>query len=529
VKKIFLCVFILMFVMMGLGGCTGAAPVAPQSEFSDPYVPIMIRQADGSAIKTQLFGYVRKHEILVPLSIVTDYLKRDYTVEADGSGLYFNIAAPQFEMETPRLTGFLKEGVDFRLGTTSVYGAPHVNLKGLGKLLNISIARSADGQSLIISKLPEPTIEKLPLLSLNNKLHTLREPFKPTGKISLVWDHFLGDPVDLAQEAKIPGLTVISPTWFAVTDGRGTVASKADWKYVQDAHDKGYKVWALISNSFDPDMTKVFLADESAQDRTVRQLLMYTALYDLDGINIDFENVYDDDKERLTAFVARLADKLKEQRIVVSIDTTVPSGVPMWSSCYERAALARIVDYYMVMTYDEHWRTSSVAGSVASIGWVERGIINTLQYVPKEKLLMGVPFYTREWREADNGRVRSSTMWMADVENRVARYGLTPKWLEAAGQHYIEYGDDSYRYKVWIEDAKSLGLKVDLTKKYELAGVAAWRKGFEKPGIWEAVHLALGTTTEPPQPDPSELEIANWSLKSYMEKLKGAAGKGASE
>jgi len=65
----------------------------------------------------------------------------------------------------------------------------------------------------------------------------------------------------------------------------------------KDAHDKGYKVWALISNSFDPDMTQVFLADESAQDRAVRQLLMYTALYDLDGINVDFENVYDDDKE----------------------------------------------------------------------------------------------------------------------------------------------------------------------------------------------------------------------------------------
>ncbi len=126
---------------------------------------------------------------------------------------------------------------------------------------------------------------------------------------------------------------------------------------------------------------------------------------------------------------------------MLSIDTTVPSGVPMWSSCYDRAELAKIVDYYMVMTYDEHWRSSPVAGSVASIGWVERGIINTLQYVPKEKLLMGVPFYTREWREADNERVRSSTMWMADVENRIARYGLTPRWLESAGQHYIEYGD----------------------------------------------------------------------------------------
>ena len=519
-KKIVLTVFVITFVMMGLSGCSSAAPKAQSLEFSDPYVPISIRQGDGAVVKTQMSGYVRKHEVLVPLSIVTDYLKRDYVVEADGTGLNFNIASPAFEMETPRLTEFMKEGADFRLGSTPVYGAPHVNLKGLEKLLDISITRAADGKTLLISKQPEATAEKL---------RTLREPFKPEGKISLVWDHFLGDPVDLAQEEKIPGLTAISPTWFAVTDSRGTVASKADWKYVQDAHDKGYKVWALISNSFDPDMTKAFLADESAQDRTVRQLLMYTVLYDLDGINVDFENVYDDDKDRLTGFVSRLTDKLKEQRVVVSIDTTVPSGVPMWSSCYDRAALAKIVDYYMVMTYDEHWRSSPVAGSVASIGWVERGIINTLQYVPKEKLLMGVPFYTREWRESDSGRVRSSTMWMSDVENRIARHGLTPKWLESAGQHYIEYGDDSARYKVWIEDAKSLGLKVDLSKKYELAGVAAWRKGFEKPGIWEAVHVALGKTTEAAQPDSGQQEIDNWSLKAIMEKVKGAAGKGASK
>ncbi len=276
----------------------------------------------------------------------------------------------------------------------------------------------------------------------------------------------------------------MSPTWFAVAAERGTVANKAAGKYVKDAHEKGYKVWPLISNSFDPDMTKQFLADESAQDRAIRQLLIFSALYDLDGINIDFENVYDDDRDRLTAFVARLTDRLKQQGMVMSIDATVPSGVPMWSNCYDRAALAKLVDYFMVMTYDEHWRTSPIAGSVASIGWVERGIVSTLKYVPKEKLLMGVPFYTREWRETDLGygraHVRSATMWMSDVETRILQYKLTPRWLENAGQYYIEYADEGYRYKVWIEEAKSIGLKVDLANKYGLAGVAAWRRALRK-------------------------------------------------
>ena len=88
----------------------------------------------------------------------------------------------------------------------------------------------------------------------------------------------------------------------------------------------------------------------------------------------------------------------------------------------------------------------------------------------------------------------------------------------------------AYRYKVWIEDSKSIGLKVDLAGKYDLAGVAAWRKGFEKPGIWEVIQVGLKQASEAKEkPDAAELDILNWSLKSYMERLKGAAAKGASE
>jgi len=525
VKKNLLSLVLSAFIIAGFLG-QPAALAAPENDFANQYLPIKIKMTDGSVVDPLLSGYVGRNEVLAPLSLVTDYLRQDYAVEAGSSSLYFSIPAPAFNMETTRLTEFVKDGVDFRLKAVMVNGAPYINLKGLEKLLNIALGKVGGSSEILILKLSDPIPDK--------RLHAVRLPVKQTAKISLVWDHVLGETVDLAREEKIPGLSVISPTWFAVTDSRGTIASKADWKYVQDAHDKGYKVWALVSNSFEPDMTKAFLADDAAQDRAVRQMLMFTALYDLDGINVDFENVYDDDIDRLTGFVARLTEKLKEQGVIVSFDATVPSGVPMWSNCYDRAALAKIVDYYMVMTYDEHWRTSPVAGSVASIGWVERGIENTLQYVPREKLLMGVPFYTREWRETDLGygrvRVRSSTMWMSDVEERMARYGLTPQWLDAAGQHYIEYADESYRYKVWIEDAKSIGLKVDLVGKYGLAGVAAWRKGFEKPGIWDVIQVGLKQAPAVKEkPDAAELELVNWSLKSYMDKLKGTAVKGVSQ
>lgn len=519
------CAMILLALTLLLfAGLTPAqALAAPEDEFADPFMPVKVKSVEGKVFDTHLNGFAGKHEVLVPMSIVTDYLRSDLGLEASGNGLYIRIQNPSFSLETARLDEYIRGGVDFRLNAVLLNGVPHINLRGLETLLGISLEKSTPGPNLVIRRLPAQT--------QGQKLHGVRMPMKQQGKISLVWDHVLGEQADLAREETIPGLTVISPTWFAVTDSSGTIASKAEWKYVQDAHDKGYKIWPLVSNSFDPDMTKAFLADEAAQDRAIRQLLMLTALFDLDGINIDFENIYDDDRDRLTGFVARLADKLKEQGVIVSLDATVPSGVPMWSNCYDRAALGRLVDYFMVMTYDEHWRTSPVAGSVASIGWVERGIQNTLQYVPKEKLLMGVPFYTREWRIADQGygRVRSSTLWMADVDARIAQYGLTPQWLEAAGQYYIEYADEASKYKVWIEDAKSIGLKVDLAGKYDLAGVAAWRKGFEKDGVWERIRVGLNQAPPLKKPDALEMELAKWSLKSYMEKMKGAAVKGASE
>ena len=189
-KKVLLSMGVISLLLVSLLGCTTAAPVESSVEFADPYVPIAIRQADGTTSNTQQSAYVRKHEVLVPLAIVLDHLKQNYQVEADNTGLNFSIATPSFEMETPLLTEFLKEGVDFRLGATSVYGAPYVNLKGLEKLLNISLERSSDGQTLVIHKQANLAGGKA---GNGSKLHSLRKPFTPKGKISLVWDHFLGD------------------------------------------------------------------------------------------------------------------------------------------------------------------------------------------------------------------------------------------------------------------------------------------------------------------------------------------------
>ena len=154
-KKIVLPLLILL--LLALPGCTKAAPVLTEAEFADPYVPLTIRQADGTVVDTALSAYVRRHEVLVPLAAVTDYLNRDYLVAADGAGLTVTVAAPKFALETPRLTELIKDGVDFRVNAVPVFGSPHINLRGLEKLLGITIGRSDDGKRLVVAQIADST------------------------------------------------------------------------------------------------------------------------------------------------------------------------------------------------------------------------------------------------------------------------------------------------------------------------------------------------------------------------------------
>jgi spore germination protein YaaH len=314
------------------------------------------------------------------------------------------------------------------------------------------------------------------------------EAWKPKqGKINMTWEYVGNKNPDVSKLKGISGLDVVSPTWFYIADKQGTVANKADMGYVKWAHGNGHKVWALVGNGSDPDITHSFLNNTDTREKIYQQLLIYAELYELDGINIDFENVYLKDKGMLTQFMRELAPLLKEQGLTVSIDVTFRSSSENWSMCYDRKALAEVVDYMCVMAYDQHWAASPVAGSVAELEWVENGIKRILQEVPGEKVLLGLPFYTRVWKEElveGKVKVSSSAVSMGSVERILREKKPEVMWDEESGQHYTEYEVDKVTHKIWIEDDKSINLKSSLVHKYNLAGAASWRKGFESEDIW---------------------------------------------
>ncbi|GAA4722407.1 glycosyl hydrolase family 18 protein [Brevibacillus fulvus] len=329
-------------------------------------------------------------------------------------------------------------------------------------------------------------------------------PIKPLeGKVNLTWEQVSSRNPNLANIPAMPGLNVISPTWFELKDEQGTLSNKADPAYVEWAHKRGYQVWGLVSNGFNPDWTQAVLKDFRLREKLVGQILNYADLYNLDGINLDFENVYLEDKQNLVQFVRELTPYLHEQGLIVSMDVTIKSTSERWSLFYDRPALSQVVDYMIVMTYDEHAAASPEAGSVASLPWVEEGLRGVLAEIPNDKLILGMPYYTRLWKEEKQSdgtiKVSSKALTMETAEAWMKERNLKAQPDEQSGQLFVSYTDpqDGATYKMWLEEAGSIQKRVELVHKYALAGVASWRRGYEKSGIWETVQETLNKSGKP--------------------------------
>ena len=322
-------------------------------------------------------------------------------------------------------------------------------------------------------------------------------PWRPTGgRINLTWEHIIRSNPDPEELPEMPGVNVVSPTWFHLKDEEGNLTNLACMDYVNWAHQREYQVWALFSNNFDRDLTLSVLGSPEKRQYMINQLLIYADLYQLDGINLDFENMYLEDKENFVQFTRELAPLLHEKDMTLSVDVTFISTSVHWSQIYDRKALAQAADYIMVMAYDEHWGSSPTAGSVASLPWVERNLEAILEEVPPEKLVLGVPFYTRLWQEeekedGDGIKVSSRAYSMAGIENLLKEKGVEPEWDERTGQYYAEFTTEEGRFRTWLEEETSMASRIHLVRKYDLAGVASWRRGFERPEIWHVIEDIL--------------------------------------
>ena len=325
--------------------------------------------------------------------------------------------------------------------------------------------------------------------------NVIREAFEETkkfeGTVSMVWDYFSESYYAPDRSGtKIKGVNVVSPAFFSLEKlGKGEVYVNIDEpgkEYIEWAHNNGYEVWPMISNGSMIETTSEIMQDYKLRESLINKIVSYIVQYNLDGINIDFENMYEADKDYFSRFIIELEPRLNEIGAVLSVDVTAPDGGSTWSMCYDRYTIGQVADYIAFMAYDQH--NSTTEGTTAGYDWVEANINKFLgqEGVSAEKIILGIPFYTLLWVEGET----PYTVDVKDIDEFLPA-NVEKQWDEDLKQYYVEYEEDGLIHKMWIEDENSIGEKLNLVEKYKLAGAAYWTKDRESEEVLDVISEKL--------------------------------------
>lgn len=281
------------------------------------------------------------------------------------------------------------------------------------------------------------------------------------------------------------GIDVVIPTWYSVIGTDGTISSNASYKYVNNAHNQGLKVWGLV-NDFDPYVKGLDVLSNTASRTALIEALVSSALeYGLDGINIDFEYITVESGPHYIQFLRELSVYMRKSGLTLSVDNYVPNS---GNTQYNLEAQAQVCDYIILMTYDEHYSVESGVGSVASKGFVENGVEAALEYVEADRLVMGIPFYTRLWETAADGTMSMQVITMKTQSDVINKYNPEMEWDEESGQYHTIYTNSSgVSCEMWLEEDRSITTKKEIADVNGLAGVACWCLGYEEDSVWDVL------------------------------------------
>lgn len=311
------------------------------------------------------------------------------------------------------------------------------------------------------------------------------------GKINLTWDYFstVGSAPN-RNGTTIEGVNVVSPAFFYL-DENGDLQEnigKSGKNYINWAHENGYKVWPMVSNAeAGIEVTSTIMNSYEERKKLIEKIVSLCVENNLDGINVDFENMKEEDKDLYSRFIIELTPRIKEIGMVISVDVTAPDGAPAWSLCFDRHVIGDVADYIVFMAYDQYGKSSDKAGTTAGYNWVKLSLDKFLQTeeIESEKIILGIPFYTRLWTTNSDGEVISnSTVTMKNIDN-VLLSDAERNWNDELKQYYVEYSDGNNKKEIWIEDIESLKAKVSLVKENNLAGIGSWEKDMESEEVWQ--------------------------------------------
>ena len=327
---------------------------------------------------------------------------------------------------------------------------------------------------------------------------SIEEEKQIDGKVNLVWDYYsqVANAPD-REGTSIEGINVVSPAFYHLnTDGElEENVGEEGQAYIDWAHSNGYKVWAMVQNAGSGMMnvTSEIMNHYDNRQKLIEAIIDECMKYDLDGINIDFENMKKEDVDLFSRFIIELEPRLKEIGVVLSVDVTAPDGSDTWSLCFDRHVLGDVADYLIFMAYDQYGASSDIAGTTAGYDWIELNLKKFLETyeVESDKLILAIPLYARLWTLDSNGDVEGQTaIPMNEIDESIPS-DAERKWDDELKQNYVEYVDGNLTKKIWIEDIDSLKEKISLINTYKLGGVASWELGMETDDVWSMIKQEL--------------------------------------
>ena len=426
-------------------------------------------------------------EIYLPISLMSNVYNMEMTIIKDKKILVMD----SLDRELIKMDASKNLKVK---GKKTIFSRPVDRIKKGEKVI---IIEEKDGWSKI--RTTKGKIGYVKTSGLQNKVYVrnkLEKEQQITGKVNMVWDYF-------SEYAKAPnrngttieGINVVLPTFFHLvknSDGKiDTNMGTNGTNYISWAKQNGYKVWAMFSNNSYKDTTSKILNSYTLRTNLINSIVSLANTYNIDGINIDFENMNKSDKEMFSRFIIELKPKLQEAGKILSVDITAIDGGDDWSECYDRNTIGNVADYVVFMGYDQYTSSSKKAGTTAGYNWIETNIKKLIEReeVKSEKIILAIPLYTRLWQEKD-GKLTSQTVSMKEIDKTLPS-DAQKTWNDELKQYYTEYTKNGTTYKMWIEDEESIKAKVSLVKTYNLAGVATWEKDREKESIWQVIKEQL--------------------------------------
>lgn len=419
------------------------------------------------------------------LEFIKQYSDMEYTVYENPNRVVIQTEWPEFQQVTVKKDSEIRQKGGIKsIIVDKVEKEETLYLQE--EMENWSKVSTKDGYTGYIKKedISEPETVTVEYASTMPEFTSVRRDHK----INLGWHQVTsaeGNASLTSVLANTQGLNTISPTWFSVVDNSGTISSLASADYVNQAHSMGLEVWGLIDNFSTTADTLTFLSDTQARNNIINQLMAQADAVGLDGINLDFESITEEQGAHYVQFIRELSVACRNKGLVLSVDNPVPMP---YTKHYDRKEQGIMADYVIIMGYDEHHSGDTEAGSVASLEFVKKGIEETLKEVPAEKVINAIPFYTRVWIEPfGGGNLTSEVLGMDGTSRYIADKGMDVYWDEQAGQNIATYEGKDALYTIWVEDEQSIAEKMKLIQENGLAGVAEWKLGFERASVWPVI------------------------------------------